>query len=61
MKAVRIISIIGLAAYLVLQGLYYIGGLTSPVIHALIGFVGLGTGVLMFISLTHWVDWHKEK
>jgi len=61
MRVIRILSVIGLAAYLVLQGLYYIGLQASPTLHAIIGAIGLGTGVLMFISLGHWTDWHKEK
>jgi len=61
MKIIRALSIIALAAYLIFQGLYYLAELASPVIHAAIGILGLGAGVLMFISLGHWVDVTKEK
>ncbi len=61
MKTIRALSIIALAAYLIFQGLYYLAELTSPVTHAAIGILGLGAGVLMFISLGHWVDVSKEK
>ena len=61
MKTIRALSIIALAAYLVFQGLYYLAELSSPVTHAAIGILGLGAGVLMFISLGHWVDINKEK
>jgi len=60
MKAVKVLSVIGLAAFLVLQGLYLTFESTSPLFHSLIGIVGLATGVLMFISLTHWVGSHKD-
>jgi len=61
MKTIRALSIIALAAYLIFQGLYYLAELSSPVTHAAIGILGLGAGVLMFISLGHWVDISKEK
>jgi hypothetical protein len=61
MKIIRILSIISLAAYLVLSGLFFIGEQTSPTLHALIGVLGLAAGVLIFISLSHWVDFSKEK
>lgn len=61
MKIVRVLSVIGLAAFLVLQGLYYMAEAQSPFIHALIGLVGLATGALMFISLGHWANLGKEK
>ena len=61
MKVIRILSLIGLAAYLVLEGIFYLFESQSPVLHAFIGIIGLAAGVLMFISLTHWFDHHKEK
>lgn len=60
MKIVRILSVIGLAAYLVLQGLFYLAEQTSPFLHALIGIVGIATGALIFISLGHWINMAKE-
>lgn len=61
MKTIRVLSIIFLAAYLILQGLYYIAEITTPIIHAAIGLLGLGSGLLIFISLSHWVDLKKER
>ncbi|MDE3055976.1 MAG: hypothetical protein KGI80_04725 [Verrucomicrobiota bacterium] len=61
MKTVRVLSVIVLAAYLCFQGLFYLAEMTSPVAHASIGLLGLGAGVLMFISLGHWIDLSKEK
>jgi hypothetical protein len=61
MRIIRALSIIGLAAYLVLQGLYFFSEQTSPLLHSLIGVVGLATGVLMFITLTHWFDPSRDK
>lgn len=61
MRIIRILSIIGLAAYLILAGIYLIGDQESPEFLAFIGAVGLATGVLMFISLGHWIDFRKEK
>ena len=61
MKTIRALSVIVLAAYLIFQGLYYLAELSSPVTHAAIGILGLGAGILMFISLGHWIDISKEK
>ncbi|MFZ0566014.1 MAG: hypothetical protein WAM28_07510 [Chlamydiales bacterium] len=61
MKVIRVLSIISLASYLVLQGLYYLALESSPLLHAAIGILGLGAGALMFISLGHWTDLHKEE
>ena len=61
MKTIRVLSLILLAAYLILQGFYYIAEMTTPIIHAAIGLLGLGAGTLMFISLGHWVNLKKEK
>jgi len=61
MKTIRALSIIVLAAYLIFQGLYYLAEISSPIVHAAIGILGLGAGVLIFISLGHWVDISKEK
>lgn len=61
MKTIRVLSIILLAAYLIFQGLFYLAEMSSPIAHAAIGLLGLGSGVLMFISLNHWVNIHKEK
>lgn len=60
MKTIRVISIIGLAAFLCLQGLYWLSGATSPGFQILVGIVGLATGILMFISLTHWICCCKD-
>ena len=61
MKTVRALSIIALACFLILQGLYFLAELTTPTVHAAIGLLGLGAGVLMYISLRNWIDHHKEK
>lgn len=61
MKTVRVLSIILLAAFLTFQGLYYFSEETVPVVRAAIGLLGLISGVLMFISLGHWIDIRKEK
>jgi hypothetical protein len=60
MKAIRILSIIGLAAYLVLEGIFWLFDVQSPIFEAFIGAIGLATGVLIFISLTHWFDNTKD-
>ncbi len=61
MKTVRILSVIALAAFLIFQGLFYLMEMDAPAIHAAIGLLGLTSGALMFISLSHWTDFHKEK
>lgn len=61
MKTVRVLSVILLAAYLILQGLYYLGEMNSPTIHAAVGLLGFASGILMFISLSHWINIKKEK
>ena len=61
MKVIRVLSVIALAAYLILQGLYYLAELTTPTIHAAIGLLGVVSGVLIFISLHHWIDLKLEK
>lgn len=60
MHVLRILSIIFLAGYLIFQGLYYLAELQSPTMHAAIGLLGLGSGALIFISLSHWVNLKKE-
>ncbi len=60
MKTVRVLSVITLAGYLVFQGLYYLAEMSSPTSHAAIGLLGLASGALMFISLSHWINFHKE-
>jgi formate hydrogenlyase subunit 3/multisubunit Na+/H+ antiporter MnhD subunit len=55
MKVVKALSVIGLAAYLIFQGLFYIAEAHSPAIHAIIGILGLVSGALIFISLSHWI------
>jgi hypothetical protein len=55
MHVVKTLSIIGLAAFLILQGLFFIAGIEAPMTHAAIGLLGLISGALMFISLGHWV------
>ena len=59
MKTIRILSVIGLAAYLILQGLFFLALIHSPAILAVTGIIGLATGVLMFISLIHWIRYKK--
>ena len=61
MRIVKDLSIIGLAGFLTCQGLYYLGEMSRPVLHAGIGILGLAAGVLMFVSLTHWVEHHKGR
>jgi hypothetical protein len=61
MHVVRSLSVIGLAAYLIFQGIYYIGELDTPVIHAAIGLLGLVSGALMFISLGCWCKEDKRR
>jgi len=61
MKTIRVLSIILLASYLIFQGLFYLAEMASPVAHAAIGLLGLGSGILIFISLGHWIDLRKEK
>lgn len=61
MKAIRVLSVIGLAIYLVLQGLYFLTERQSLWLHNTIGVVALATGVLIFISLSHWINIRKEK
>ncbi|MGD2169568.1 MAG: hypothetical protein PVI40_04950 [Chlamydiota bacterium] len=61
MHTIKSLSIIALAAYLIFQGLYYLAELSTPVVHAAIGLLGLASGILMFISLNHWVEHHKGK
>ena len=55
MNIIKALSIIGLASFLILQGLFYLAELQSPIVHAGIGLLGLISGALMFISLNHWV------
>jgi hypothetical protein len=55
MHIVRGLSIIGLAVYLVFQGIFYMVDIEGPVPPIAIGLVSLFTGVLMFISLGHWL------
>ena len=55
MHIVKKLSIIGLAAYLVLQGLLYFIEIEGPALPTAIGMIGLGTGMLMFISLGNWL------
>ncbi len=61
MKTVRVLSVIGLAAYLVFNGLFNLGEMDSPTIRAAIGLLGLISGALMFISLGHWINIKKER
>ncbi len=61
MKVVRVLSVIALASFLILQGLFYLAEITSPVFYAFIGVLGMTAGVLMFISLSHWIDFKKEQ
>lgn len=60
MKALRVLSVIGLALYLILQGVFYLAESTSPVLHATTGIVGLISGILILVSLSHWIDLRKE-
>jgi hypothetical protein len=61
MKTIRVLSIILLASYLVFQGLFYLAEMTSPIAHAAIGLLGLGSGILIFVSLSHWINQKKER
>ncbi|MGD2169569.1 MAG: hypothetical protein PVI40_04955 [Chlamydiota bacterium] len=61
MHTIKSLSIIALAGYLIFQGLFYLAEITAPIIHAAIGLLGLTSGILIFISLGHWVDHHKGK
>lgn len=61
MKTIRVLSIIMLAAYLIFQGLFYLAEINTPIIHAAIGLLGLASGVLIFVSLSHWINYHKDK
>ena len=54
MHIVKALSIIGLGAFLIMQGLFYLAELQSPIIHAAIGLLGIVSGALIFISLKHW-------
>ena len=60
MKVIRALSVIALAGYLIFQGLYYLAEMPSPVMHAATGLLGLTAGVLMFLSLGHWLE-HSHK
>jgi len=61
MKTIKVLSVIFLAAYLIFQGLFYLAEMTSPIAHAAIGLLGLSSGILMFISFSHWVDHPKKR
>lgn len=61
MKVVRVLSVIGLASFLILQGLEYVSEKQSPTLSAFVGFIGLAAGTLMFISLSHWANPKKEQ
>ncbi len=61
MKTIRVLSIIFLAAYLILQGLYYVAEMSTPVVHAAIGLLGLGAGIMIFVSFSHWINFKKGK
>ncbi len=60
MRIVKALSVIGLAAFLVLQGLFFIAASSSPALEAAIGLIGLATGALIFISLSHWIEHKKD-
>ena len=61
MKTIRALSVILVAAYLIFQGLYYLAEMTTPIVHAAIGLLGLGAGALIFISLHEWIDHNCKK
>lgn len=54
MKNVKVISVILLAAYLVLTGFSYFVDFDSPVFDAGMGLISLAAGILMFVSLGSW-------
>ncbi len=60
MKLVRVLSVIGIAGYLVLDGLYGFSGADNPLVYSAIGLVGLVAGTLMFVSLALWADPRNE-
>lgn len=60
MRVVKLLSLIALAAFLILQGLLYVGEFTSPILFSAIGFIGLAAGILIFISFSHWIEHKKE-
>jgi hypothetical protein len=55
MHIVKGLSIIGLAAFLIFQGLFFLIEMDTPVAQAAIGLLGLVSGALMFISLGCWL------
>ena len=61
MKLVRGLSVIGVAAYLVLQGLYLFSNADSPMVYSAIGLIGLVAGALIFVSISCWADPKNEK
>jgi len=61
MKIVRILSVVALAAFLIFQGLGYLSESVSPMMMAAQGLLALTSGVLMFISLSHWANYKSER
>ncbi len=59
MRLLRMLAVIGLAAYLVLQGLFLLTGFGGAVALGIVGIIGLITGVLIFVSLGHWFRMDK--
>jgi len=54
MKNMKVLSIILLAAFLVLTGFSYFVDIESPIFDAGLGLISLAAGILMFVSLGSW-------
>lgn len=61
MKVVRILSVVALAAFLIFQGIGYLSETVSPMMMSLQGLLALISGVLMFISISHWANYKSER
>ncbi len=62
MHVVRMLSKIGLAAFLILGGIYVLFGMTSVVFLSIISVIAILTGILLLFTLgrdKHYVD-HKD-
>ncbi len=62
MRIVKMLAIIALGLFLILQGLYFLCEMASPAMHALIGILGLVSGALILISFSrHCCDSGKDQ
>lgn len=74
MRVIRVLSIIGLAVFLILQGVIYFALKSMPEFHnyeitqqalatlrAIAGIFGFISGVLIFVSFSNWINYNKEK